>query len=131
MQLNVAGVVADGTSPVTATRARTDVVVYQGEDTTVVATTTGANGAAYTLVGSTATLVIKDKLLPAQGTPSVTKTYSGTIATNTATFTIPGTDLKALSLQGYWWVIYVTSGTGKKDYVMLDSLITINPSVGA
>lgn len=131
MQLSIPGVIVDGSSPVTATRARADVVVYQGEDVSVVVTVTGSNGTAFSLAGYTATLTLKDRLLPSQGTPKTANTYSGTIASNTATFTIPGTDLKTLLQVSYWWDVKVTSGAGKNDFVVLDSLMTVNPAVGA
>lgn len=131
MQLSVPGVVVDGTSPVIAIPARVDVVVYQGQDTVVSVPVVGSNGSTFSLAGFTAKLVIKDRLLPSSGTPTTSKSYTGTISTNVATFTIPGSDLKALSLVGYWWDVFITSGSGARDEVVPTGTMTVNAAVGA
>lgn len=134
MQLNVPGVILDGTTPATASLARADLVVYQSTDTVIQVTVTGANGTAFNLTGYTATLTVKDRLLPTSGTPQWNKTYSGTLTNPTGgvvQFTIPATDLKAMLLQGYWWDVFVTSGAGKKDPVVLASTLTVNATPGA
>lgn len=131
MILNVPGVMVDGTSPITATPARSDLVVYQGVDTSIVVTVTGSTGLAFPLTSYTAVLTIKDRVLPSTGAPQVTKTYTGSIASNVITFNIPGSDLKTLLLVGYWWDVFVTSGTNKRDEVVPTGLMTVNLAVGA
>jgi hypothetical protein len=131
--INVPGVVIDGTTPVTATPARADIVVYQGVDLTLQVTITGSNGAATNITGWSGTLTIKDRLLPPQGTPAVNKTYSATLtspSTGVMQFAIPGSDLKALGLQSYWWDVF-TAVAGKRDEPVPTGLMTVNVAVGA
>lgn len=131
MIVNVPGVLVDGTTPVTSTPARLDVVVYQGVDLTVVVNVTGSNGAAATLTGGTGALTVKDRVLPATGAPKVKKTYPATVGTNTLTCTVPAADLKALDLVSYWWDVMYTSAAGKTDEVVPSGLMTVNFAVGA
>lgn len=134
MIVNVPGVIVDGTTPLSASPARADLVVYQGQDTSVVVTVTGSNGTAVNVTGYTATLTVKDRLLPATGAPKYSKTYTGTLTTPASgviTFTIPGSDLKAMNLQSYFWDVFITSGTGSRDEVVPTGLVTVNASIGA
>ncbi len=134
MQLNIAGVVIDGSTPVTATPARTDVVVYQGVDVTVQVTITGSNGAATNITGWSGTLTIKDLLLPVEGTPAVVQTYPATLTNPTGgvmTFTVPGTAIKAMLLKSYWWDVFTTNNSGKRDEPVPTGLWTVNAAVGA
>lgn len=134
MLLIIPGVLVDGTSPVTATPARSDINVYQGVDTTVQVSVTGSNGAAFNLTGYTATMVVKDRVLPTSGQPRTSLSYSGTISSPTTgviTFSVPGSDLKALQLVGYWWDVFVTSGANKRDEVVPTGTMTVNVAVGA
>lgn len=135
MQINLPGVLVDGTAPVTATPARQDVVVYQGVDTAIRVTVTGSNGLPIDLTGYTGALVVKDRLLPAEGQPRVTKGPYPAVLTSPAlgiiTFTVPGTDLKGLNLVGYWYDVFVTSSTAKRDEVVITSTMTVNAAVGA
>lgn len=134
MQLNVPGVIVDGTTPLTTTPTRADLVVYQGQDTVVQVTVTGSNGTAVNLTGYSAALVVKDRLLPTSGTPQWNKTYVGTLTsptTGVVQFSIPGSDLKQMLLLGYWWDVFVTSGAAKRDEVVPASTMTVNPAPGA
>jgi len=133
MQLNIPGVVVDGTSPITATPARSDIVVYQGQDTVIQVTITGSTGVATNITGWSGTLTVKDRLLPNQGTPAVVKTYTATLTSPSSgvmQFSIPGSDLKALQLISYWWDVFVTNA-GKRDEVVPTGLMTVNVAVGA
>lgn len=131
MTITVPGVIVDGTAPVTATPARSDVVVYQGVDTTFVVPVTGSNGSAATLTGGTGVLTIIDRVLPATGKPVTKLTYPATVGASTLTFQVPGADLKALMLVGFWWDVMFTSLAGKVDEVVPSGLLTVNFAAGA
>lgn len=134
MLVSVKGVIVDGSTPITATPTRADLVLYQGQDTTIQITVTGSNGTAINITGYSATLTLKDRLLPTQGTPAVAKTYLATLTSPTTgvmTFSIPGADLKALSLISYWWDVFTTNGSGGRDEVVPTGLVTMNVAVGA
>lgn len=134
MIINVAGVVVDGTTPVTATPTRVDLNAYQGVDLIVQVTVTGSNGTATNLTSWSGTLVLKDRLLPAQGTPAVVKSYTASLTSPTTgvmQFAIPGSDLKALLLISYWYDVFTTNATGKRDEVVPTGLMTVNVAVGA
>lgn len=133
MQINVPGVLVDGTSPITSVPVRTDIVVYQGVDTIVQVTVLNSIGAPVNITGYTATLTVKDRVLPASGTATTVRTYAAALTTPASgimQFTIPGTDLKALQLIGYWWDVFITNA-GKRDEVVLTGLMTVNMAVGA
>jgi hypothetical protein len=133
MQINVPGCLLDGSTPATTTPVRTDINLYQGVDTVIQVTVTGANGAVVNITGYTGVLALKDRVLPTSGTPTTSKTYNATL-TNPAAgimqFTIPGIDVKNLSLVGYWWDVFVTNA-GKRDEVVLTGTATVNMTVGA
>jgi hypothetical protein len=134
MIITVPGVIIDGTTPVTATPARLDIVVYQGVDTTIIVPITGSNGVATNITGWTGTLTLKDRLLPNQGKPAVLNTYAATLGTPTLgimTFTIPGTDLKSLQLISYWWDVFTLNASSKRDEPVPYSLMTVNVAPGA
>lgn len=138
MQINLPGVIVDASVPTppatTAVPARQDIVVYQGVDTVIQVTVTGSNSVAFNLTGYTAQLTIKDRVLPSEGQPRFAKTYAGTLTNPTAgvvQFSIPGSDLKALNLVGYWYDAFVTSGAGKRDEVVQTSTVTVWAALGA
>lgn len=133
MQLNLSGVLVDGTAG-NNTPTRQDIVVYKGVDTVIQVTVQNTALAAVNLTGYTATLVVKDRLLPAQGTPKWNVSYTGTISSPTSgviTFTIPGTDLKNMNLVGYWYDVFITSAASKRDEVVPTGTMTVNHAVGA
>ncbi len=133
MQINLAGVLVDG-SAVTVSPARTDINVYQGVDTVIQVSVTNSAATIADLTSYTALLTIKDRVLPTAGTPSVSKTYTATISaptTGVMKFSIPGSDLKALSLVGYWYDVMVTSGASKRDEVVPTGTMTVNLAAGA
>lgn len=134
MQINLPGVLVDGTTPVTATPIRQDIVVYQGVDTVVQVTVTGSNGTALNVTGYSGVLTIKDRLLPTEGQPRISRTYVATLVTPASgiiSFTIPGIDLKGLNLVGYYYDVFITSGTAKRDEVVQTSTMTVWAAVGA
>ena len=134
MIYNVPGVVVDGTVPATATPSRTDLLAYQGVDTFLVVAVTGSNGTAVNLTGYTATLTIRDRVMPNQGAPSVLQTYAATLTTPLSgimTFAIPGAFLKSLILKTYWFDIFTTNVGGFRDEVVLTSMISIQQALGA
>jgi hypothetical protein len=134
MLIALPGVLVDGTTPAAFTPTRADVNVYQGQDTTVQVTVTGSSGNPISLAGYTATMTVRDRLLPVSGLPSISILYAGTLTTpaqGVVTFTIPGTDLKSLSLQSYFYDVFLRSTGGTRDEVVPTGLFTVNAAVGA
>jgi hypothetical protein len=133
MQLNLSGVLVDGTTGTTVP-TRQDIVVYRGVDTSVQVTVKNTAGTAVNLTGYSATLKVKDRLLPAQGNPQLNVSYAATLTDPTngvVTFTIPGTDLKNMNLVGYWYDVFIASATSKRDEVVPTGTMTVNAAVGA
>lgn len=134
MLVNVVGVLVDGTAPITAVPAPTNLVLYQGQDTIVQVTVTGSTGLPINLTGYAAALVLKDRLLPSTGQARTSSTYAASLtspSTGVMQFTIPGIDLKNLQLVGYFWDVFVTSSTNKRDEVVPTGTLTVSAAVGA
>ena len=134
MLFNIAGVVADGTTPVTATAARTDLMVYQGVDTFLAVTVTGSSGVPINLTSCVGVLTIRDRVMPNQGTPSVLQTYVATLtapATGLMTFIVPGAFIKALLLKSYFYDVFLTNASGYRDEVIPVSQFSVQQSIGA
>ena len=134
MLYNIPGVVVDGTSPVTAIPARTDLLVYQGVDTFLAVTVTGSSGAAINIATGIGVLTIRDRVMPNQGAPSVLQTYVAVLTTPAAglmTFTVPGSFIKGLVLKSYFYDVFFTNSSGFRDEVVPVSQFTVNQAIGA
>ena len=134
MLINIPGVVVDGTAPVTAVPARTDLLVYQGVDTFLAVTVTGSNGTAINLTSGIGVLTIRDRVMPNQGTPSVLQTYVAVLTTPAAglmTFTVPGAFIKSLVLKSYFYDVFLTNSGGFRDEVVPTSQFSVQQAIGA
>lgn len=134
MQVAIAGVLVDGTSPVTKTPTQQNWNAPQGVDTTITLVVTGSNGTATNLTGYQS-VTLKLKNAPANG-PSVATTVAALAGaltsptTGTVTFTLPGAQTKGLN-GNYVYDVFTANTTGLRDEVVPPSFVYFAPAPGA
>lgn len=131
MLISVAGVIEDGSTPISAVPTQQNVSAPQGVDAIVELTITGSNGSALNLTTYLSfSLVLKTA--PVGGKTLATLVGTATSpSTGVVHFTLPAATTKALNPGMYVFDIFTVNATGLKDEPMPNSWLSVTSAVGA
>ena len=131
MLLNISGTIVDGSTPITSAPAQQPVSVPAGTDLTLALAVVRSNGTALDLTGYSLRIVVRTSPAPSAG--QTIAQIPGTVAdgpAGLATFDVPANTTRPL-LGTYYYDVYITSPTVKRDEVVPGSAFEVTAAPGA